>query len=395
MDPARVDVHFDFSCPYAYLASEVIEPLCARLGATIAWHPMLLGGVFRSIGEGDGPMAKQAAAKTAHTTRDALRWGERRGVPISFPAAHPMRTVLALRTLLGMPEAEWPAAIHAIYRAYWRDNLDITRPEVLRDILGDIAAIDRAEEQKDELRRRTDAAVALGVFGAPTFFVHVGGRPPVMLWGQDRLHWLEAVLRAWRPDDEAPAERIPAVPPLGPKPVDLWFDFSSPFAYLASTQAERVASVRWRPLLLGGLFKSIGTVDVPLFAMPEVKRRYIMGELGRWSRWWGVPFQWPKKFPMRTVDALRVVLAADEHDRPALIHRLFAAAWVDGEDLGDEAVLRRIAGDGLVDRTKEPAVKQALIASTAEAQGLGVFGVPTFTVGDQLLWGQDRLDLLA
>jgi 2-hydroxychromene-2-carboxylate isomerase len=395
--PAHVDFHFDFSCPYAYLASEVIEATCARLGATLAWRPMLLGGVFRAIGDEGGPMSRQAAIKTANTVRDALLWAERREIPLAFPAAHPMRTVRTLRVLLGLPETVWPAAIHAIYRAYWRDGADVTRDDVIAAALAGAgidatAALAGADDRKDELRRRTDEAVALGVFGAPAMFVTVDGRAPVMLWGQDRLHWLEAVIRGWRPDEDSPAEQIPAVPPRGAtEPVDLWFDFSSPFAYLASTQIERIRPVRWRPLLLGGLFKSIGTVDVPLFAMPEVKRRYITGELQRWARWWGVPFRWPAKFPMRTVDALRVVIAADD---PAIIHRLFRAAWVDGQDLGDGPTLRALVGDALVDRTREPAIKQALADSTAEAQRLGVFGVPTFAVGEQLIWGQDRIDLL-
>jgi hypothetical protein len=99
---------FDFSCPYAYLASEVIEEVCARHGAALIWRPMLLGGVFRGVGgaqtrapdahwygaggEGDGPMSKQSALKAADTRRDALRWAARRGIPLAFPDAHPMRT---------------------------------------------------------------------------------------------------------------------------------------------------------------------------------------------------------------------------------------------------------------------------------------------------------------
>jgi 2-hydroxychromene-2-carboxylate isomerase len=393
--PSSVEMFFDFSCPYAYLASEVIEDVCARHGAALAWRPMLLGGVFRAIGEGDGPMSKQSALKAADTRRDALRWAARRGIPLVFPDAHPMRTVRALRVLLGLPEPAWPAAIHAIYRAYWRDGADIRRDDVILSTLAGVgidaaAALASADDRKDELRRRTDEAVARGVFGAPAFFTK-----GVMLWGQDRLHWLEAVLDGWRPDDGAPAERAPAVSPRGVERIDVWFDFSSPFAYLGSTQIERIAPVRWRPLLLGGLFKSIGTADVPLFAMSEPKRRYLMGELVRWSHWWGVPFRWPAKFPMRTVDALRCVLAVDEAERGALIHRLFAAAWVEGGDLGDAATLRRIAGDAVFERTRDPAIKQALIAATHEAEQLGVFGVPTFDVGGELYWGQDRIDLLA
>jgi 2-hydroxychromene-2-carboxylate isomerase len=397
----NVEFHFDFSCPYAYVGSEVIESTCARIGAALSWRPMLLGGVFRAIGEGDGPMAKQPAAKAAYIRADALRWAARRGVPLRFPEAHPMRTVRALRVLLGLPEELWPAAIHAIYRAYWQAGDDITRDEVIDAALGQARipahlralAFESADSEaiKAALRRRTDEAVARGVFGAPTIFAD-----GVMLWGQDRLHFLEALAEGWRIDEARPPERV----------CDFWFDLSSPYAYLASTRIEALcaaagARLVWRPLLLGGLFKQIGTADVPLLGFSESKRRYHFAEMDRWARWWGVPFRMATRFPMRTVAALRlIVLAARQGDPAPLIHRLFRGLWVEDVDLADDATLRRLCGEvgldpGLVDRTGEPDVKQALIDATTEAKERGVFGVPTCVVGGELYWGQDRLELVA
>jgi 2-hydroxychromene-2-carboxylate isomerase len=406
----HVDYFFDLSCPYAYLGSEVIEAVCARHGATLAWRPMLLGGVFRAIGAGDGPMATQSPARAAHTVRDVRRWSAARGVPLAFAAAHPMRTVRALRVLLGLPEPAWPAAIHALYRAYWRDQADLTRDTVIVDALraagidptAAVAAAD-APDARDELRRRTDDAVRRGVFGAPAMFVTTA-RGTVMLWGQDRIDWVEAVLGGWDPD-AAPRVAEAAARPAAPtgRVVEFWFDLSSPFAYLGSTQIERVAAeagatVRWRPLLLGGLFRQLGTPDVPLLAMPEPKRRYVTAEMGRWARWWGVPFGMTSRFPLRTVTPLRLIVAAG--CAPALIHRLFRAVWVEDLDLADLATLRRLTAEAgvdpaAVDRTADPGVKQALIALTAEAHQRGVFGVPTCAVGDELYWGQDRLEQVA
>jgi 2-hydroxychromene-2-carboxylate isomerase len=176
-----------------------------------------------------------------------------------------------------------------------------------------------------------------------------------------------------------------------PRIVDFYFDYSSPFAYLASTQIERVAgeaggSVVYKPFLLGALFKAIGAPNVPLLAMPEVKQRYQRLELARWAAHWGVPFRWTTHFPLRTVDALRMTIVSKND--PALIAKLMRAAWADDLDLGDRAVLASIAPE-LVDRTHE--AKDALRAATDEAIAVGCPGAPCFVVDGELYWGQDRL----
>ena len=116
--------------------------------------------------------------------------------------------------------------------------------------------------------------------------------------------------------------------------VDCWFDYSSPFAYLGTTQVERVAaaagaSVRFRPFLLGALFDRIGTPMIPLHSFPEAKRRHQELDLERWAAYWDVPFRFTTTFPLRTVLPLRVTLLA-END-PRLVHRIMRAAWVDDD----------------------------------------------------------------
>jgi 2-hydroxychromene-2-carboxylate isomerase len=197
---------------------------------------MLLGGVFRSIGAGDGPMATLAPIKAVHNARDMARWAERRGMRVAMPAAHPMRTVRALRTLLALPGDTWAAAMHALYAAYWVDGHDVTDDAVIargadrrrdrrrRPSTAALAAAD-SDAIKDELRTRTDRAVALGAFGAPAIVVHRDGAAPLLLWGQDRLHWLAAVLDGWDPDGGPPPRRPSADPalvgaPLSPRPGD-------------------------------------------------------------------------------------------------------------------------------------------------------------------------------
>jgi 2-hydroxychromene-2-carboxylate isomerase len=185
------------------------------------------------------------------------------------------------------------------------------------------------------------------------------------------------------------------------KTLELWFDYASPFAYLASTQVEGLAArtgarLVWKPILLGGLFKAIGTPIVPLFAQPEAKRRHTLVDLERWAKHWGVPFRFPSRFPMNTVTALRMALGAGEALGP-FSHAVYRAAWAEDRDISDGAVLAALAtsagldGPALLARTQDPAVKQELAARTGEAARLGLCGVPSFIVGDEIFWGQDRL----
>jgi 2-hydroxychromene-2-carboxylate isomerase len=188
------DLHFwfDYSCPYAYLASTQVAALAARTGARLVYEPMLLGGVFRAVGTPQKLFAELSPQKAQHNALDMQRWADLFGVTLTMPPQHPFRTVEALRaTLLSGID---PRVVAGFYRAYWVEGRGPSEEATVRDVLGraghDAGAIlARLGEAKEDLRRRTDEAIALGIFGAPAFIV--GGE---LYWGQDRMEFVEKAL---------------------------------------------------------------------------------------------------------------------------------------------------------------------------------------------------------
>jgi 2-hydroxychromene-2-carboxylate isomerase len=379
--------YYDVVCPYAYLASTRVEALAARAGQTVEWKPILLGGVFKSIGREDAPLIPE---KARLNLLDMHRYARLHGVPLKLHPNHPIRTVSAMRLLHTVDGAERVRLSHALYRMYFVENRDPSAPGTLADAASEIGRpelVSRIDDPaiKDALRRATEEAVADGVFGVPSFVTD--GR---LYWGQDRMHLFLP-------------ERVPLPRPDGTRrTVRFYYDFSSPYSYLAATQIDQVAAsvggvVEWRPFLLGALFKQLGTPMVPLHSFSQAKQDWSRNDLHDWAGHWQVPFRWPSRFPMRTVTALRMALAVEESARPDFSRRLFHAYWAEDRDLNDPAVLTAITGDPvLVERAHNDSdLKQALIDSTDDARQAGACGAPFFVVGDQLFWGQDRLPLVA
>ena len=400
----KIVFYYDIVCPYAYLASQQIDAVARRIGAELEWTPILLGGVFRSIGAPDTPAQPEAKASLAKL--DMARWASLLAVPFTLPASHPQRTLDAMRLCHTVEGAARTQLTQALYRAYFVDGSDITAPATLAAACAAAGLPTSLVEQrgaadiKDKLRAATDQAVADGVFGVPAFVLVRDDGTRTLFWGQDRL----PLLRRAAGDPTPPFE-------LGQggasgETVTFHYDFSSPYAYLAATQVERIvgahgAQVRWRPMLLGALFRAIGSPMVPLETFPAAKRRYYERDMQDWAELWGVPIRWPSRFPMRTLLPLRLALACPEAKVAELSRRIFAAYWVDDRDIADPAVLTQLCAEVGVDPAlvakadSDAALKQALIDSTAEAQQAGVCGAPSFVTRGQLLWGQDRLPMLS
>ena len=182
------------------------------------------------------------------------------------------------------------------------------------------------------------------------------------------------------------------------KKLEFFFDLSSPYSYLASTQvgpiADRTgATVVWKPMVLGALFKAVGN-EMP--ARVPHKARWMGNDLQRWADHYGVPWRWSSHFPTNAIKAMRLVLV-DDDKAAAVALAGFAAMWTEDRDITAETVLRRIAERGGLDPAtalaaiENPAIKDRLRANTDEAIARGAFGAPTLFIGDEMHWGNDRL----
>jgi 2-hydroxychromene-2-carboxylate isomerase len=188
------------------------------------------------------------------------------------------------------------------------------------------------------------------------------------------------------------------------KTVEFFFDFGSPATYLAWTQLPRIAretgaQIIWKPMLLGGVFKATGNQS-PL--MIPSKGRWMLQDLNRFASRYGVVMQFIAQFPINTLSLMRG--AAGYQDSEHFEHyvtTMFDALWVQQKNLGNPHVLAEVLGAAGFDLAEferlvnDEKVKERLKATTEEAIKRGVFGAPTFFIGSEMHFGQDRLDFVA
>jgi 2-hydroxychromene-2-carboxylate isomerase len=189
------------------------------------------------------------------------------------------------------------------------------------------------------------------------------------------------------------------------KTVEFFFDLGSPASYLACTQLpalcrECSAELIYRPMLLGGVFQATGNASP---AMIPAKGRYMIRDLARFAERYGVPMRFNPHFPINTLSLMRLLVAVQLHQPERFadaLQALFQAIWVEGLNMGDPlkvaGVLEAAGFDAAVlqQQIAEPAVKEMLRATTEEAVKRGAFGAPTCFVGDEMFFGQDRLDFV-
>ncbi len=184
--------------------------------------------------------------------------------------------------------------------------------------------------------------------------------------------------------------------------IDFWFEFASTYSYLSVSRIGAVAEaagveLRWQPFLLGPIFAAQGWKDSP-FNLYPAKGRYMWRDLERLCEGYGLPFRRPSVFPRNGLLAARVACAGEGAAwLPEFVRATFAANFAQDLDIAKPETLAGILqtlgedADAILADAGTSAVKQKLRDQTEHARELGVFGAPSFVVGEELFWGNDRM----
>lgn len=192
-----IDFYFEFSSPYGYIATELVDELEKRVGRRVTWRPILLGPVFKITGQ---PPLIDIPLKGEYARRDFARSARLHKVAYTHPGKFPIGTVAAMRAFYWMHDRDArqaQALAKALLRAYFTGGRDISAPATVVEVAGslgiDSASLAAALDDpavKERAKREVDAAIAAGVFGSPYFVVD--GEP---FWGVDRMPMVEDWIR--------------------------------------------------------------------------------------------------------------------------------------------------------------------------------------------------------
>ena len=186
------------------------------------------------------------------------------------------------------------------------------------------------------------------------------------------------------------------------KSVEFYFDLGSPYSYLAYYRLLQMAEqqeiqIVYKPILLGGVFKATGNrspIEIP------VKGVYSILDMQRWAEYYQIPMQMNPHFPMNTLTLMRILtgvqlLSLEKFEQ--VLKLLFDAMFGTPQNLNEPTVLAEVlepsgfSVEDIMSMVQSDVVKQKLITETEQAILRGIFGAPTFFVGDEMYWGQDRL----
>ena len=182
------------------------------------------------------------------------------------------------------------------------------------------------------------------------------------------------------------------------KKIDFYFDFISPYTYLAHKKIQSLQKnikIDYKPILLGGLH-NLGGVTAPAFIKPKLK--HMINDCDLIAKKNKFDFTWNSKFPLNSLHIMRGYLYVDSDIKNLYIDIMFEAYWKDNLDISNDQILVsllekcQITKDKFFQGIKDQKIKDLLKNLTEEAHDKEVFGAPTFVINDKIFWGQDRLE---
>jgi len=181
------------------------------------------------------------------------------------------------------------------------------------------------------------------------------------------------------------------------KEIDFYFDFISPYSYLAHQKIKSIKNVNfnYKPVLVGGLHNLQG-ITAPAFIKPKLK--HMISDCDLIAKKNKSNFIWNSKFPINSLNIMRGYLFTNAENRDLYLNVMFDAYWKDNLDISNEEIMKNLIKKSKIepisffDGIKDPKIKEELKNVTQKAHDKEIFGAPTFVVNDKIFWGQDRLE---
>ena len=186
-------------------------------------------------------------------------------------------------------------------------------------------------------------------------------------------------------------------------PIDFWIEYGSTYTYLSVARIGRLAAqagieIRWQPFFVMPIMVELGMTQGPFLPYPS-KTNYMWRDIERRAAKHRIPYSRPSTYPVNSLQTARVAcIGAQEGWCQAFTERVFELHWTQNVLIGSEENLRGAlhsvgqGADEVIGRAQAQEVKDQLKSQTARAKSLGIFGAPSFTVGNELFWGDDRLE---